>query len=133
MQSKPVAAIAVGGSECVTSGSISAIVGISRREMMPVFAFSDCSAKIAMPVVSEPVPDVVGHAMCGFTGPGTRLALADRRVDVRHELGGMRRVQVRGLAGVHDRAAADRDVAVEAAVGGEPRRVLERRVGRLDL
>jgi hypothetical protein len=72
MQSKPVAAIAAGGSECVTSGSISAIVGISRREMMPVFAFSALSAKIAMPVVSEPVPDVVGQAMCGFTAPGTR-------------------------------------------------------------
>jgi hypothetical protein len=28
--------------------------------------------KIAMPVVSEPVADVVGHAMCGFNAPGTR-------------------------------------------------------------
>ena len=30
------------------------------------------SVKIAMPVVSEPVPAVVGQAMCGRTAPGTR-------------------------------------------------------------
>ena len=39
--------------------------------MIPVFAFSARRLKIAMPVVSEPVPEVVGQAMCGFTGPGT--------------------------------------------------------------
>ena len=72
MQSKPVAATTFAGSVRVTSGSTSATVGISRREMMPVFAFSADSVKIAMPVVSEPVPDVVGHAMCGLSGPGAR-------------------------------------------------------------
>ena len=72
MQSKPVDATTFAGSVRVTSGSTSAIVGISRREMMPVFALIDVSVKIEMPVVSDPVPDVVGHAMCGFTGPGTR-------------------------------------------------------------
>ena len=72
MQSKPVAATTFDGSVLVTSGSMSAIVGIKRREMIPVFAFSDVSVKIAIPVASEPVPDVVGHAICGFTGPGTR-------------------------------------------------------------
>jgi hypothetical protein len=71
MQSKPVAAIANFGSVAVTVGSISAMSGINRREMMPVFAFSARRLKIAMPVVSEPVPEVVGQAMCGFTGPGT--------------------------------------------------------------
>ena len=40
--------------------------------MMPVFALSDVSVKIEIPVVSDPVPDVVGHAICGLTGPGTR-------------------------------------------------------------
>jgi hypothetical protein len=74
MQSKPVAAIAAAGSDAVTSGSISAIVGISRRETMPVFALSEVNAKMAMPVVSEPVPAVVGQAMCGLTGTGTRWA-----------------------------------------------------------
>ena len=39
--------------------------------MMPVLALSERRLKIAMPVVSDPVPDVVGHAMCGLTGPGT--------------------------------------------------------------
>ena len=72
MQSKPVDATTFDGSVRVTSGSTSAIVGISRREMMPVFAFSDDSVKIAIPVVSEPVPIVVGQAMCGLSGPGTR-------------------------------------------------------------
>ena len=71
MQSKPVAATAFFGSVAVTVGSISATSGIRRREMMPVLALIERSAKIAMPVVSEPVPDVVGQAMCGFTGPGT--------------------------------------------------------------
>jgi hypothetical protein len=69
MQSKPVAATAFLGSVAVTVGSISATSGIKRREMMPVLALSELSAKIAMPVVSDPVPEVVGHAMCGFTGP----------------------------------------------------------------
>ena len=40
---------------------------------MPVFAFIASRSKIAMPVASEPVPEVVGHAMCGFSGPGTGL------------------------------------------------------------
>ena len=72
MQSKPVAATILLGNVLVTSGSTSAMLGMSRREMIPVLAFIDCRLKIAMPVVSEPVPDVVGHAMCGLTGPGTR-------------------------------------------------------------
>jgi hypothetical protein len=71
MQSKPVAAIAIRGSVRVTSGSINATVGVSRREMMPVFAFIDWRLKIAIPVVSEPVPEVVGQAMCGRRAPGT--------------------------------------------------------------
>src|SRR5215468_3865573 len=72
MQSNPVAATMFPGSDRVTSGSTSATVGIRRREMMPVFALSELSVKIAIPVVSEPVPDVVGQAMCGMTGAGTR-------------------------------------------------------------
>ena len=72
MQSNPVAATTLAGNDFVTSGSTSATVGIRRREMMPVFAFSDVSVKIAMPVVSDPVPEVVGHAMCGLTAPGAR-------------------------------------------------------------
>src|SRR5207249_12111939 len=71
MQSKPVAATMFLGSDRVTSGSISAMVGMRRREMMPVLALIERRLKIAMPVVSEPVPQVVGHAMCERTAPGT--------------------------------------------------------------
>ena len=63
---------------------------------------------------------------------GHRLALADRRVDIRQEVRRIGRVQVGGLGRVHHRSAADRDVAIETAVGGEPDRLLERDVGRLD-
>ena len=69
--SKPDAATIVAGSVSVTFGSISAVVGLSLRDWIPVFAFIASRSKIAMPVASEPVPLVVGHAMCGFTGPGT--------------------------------------------------------------
>ena len=100
--------------------------------MMPVFAFSARRLKIAMPVVSEPVPEVVGHAMCGFTAPGNLLPGADRRVDVRHEFRRMARIEVRGLARVHHRAAAHRNVAVETPFGREARGVLERGIGGLD-
>lgn len=67
-------------------------------------------------------------------GPGHRLRAADRRVDIGEEIvarvGG---VKVGRLAGIHDRAAADRNVTVEATIGGERRRRLERTVGGLDL
>ena len=38
---------------------------------MPVFASSARTSQTAMPVVSLPVPQVVGHATCGGSGPGT--------------------------------------------------------------
>ena len=37
---------------------------------MPVFAFISVKSKIATPVVSLPVPAVVGMAISGFRGPG---------------------------------------------------------------
>jgi hypothetical protein len=40
-------------------------------EAMPVLADIDSRSKIAMPVTSLPVPEVVGQAMCGVRGPGT--------------------------------------------------------------
>ena len=42
---------------------------------MPVFACMAVRSKMATPVVSLPVPAVVGTAMSGFTGPGTGSAL----------------------------------------------------------
>src|SRR5205814_7321212 len=71
MQSNPLAAMTLAGSVNVTAGSIRATVGINRREMIPVLALMSVRLKIAMPVVSDPVPAVVGHAICGLSGPGT--------------------------------------------------------------
>jgi hypothetical protein len=61
----------VAGRVRVTSGSIRPVVGLSHRDWMPVFALSESRSKIAMPVASDHVPEVVGHAICGFNGPGT--------------------------------------------------------------
>ncbi|MNC85246.1 hypothetical protein D3C83_08360 [compost metagenome] len=63
----------VEGKVRVTSGSIRPVVGLSHLDWIPVFALSESRSKIAIPVASDPVPDVVGHAICGFTGPGTGL------------------------------------------------------------
>src|SRR5271166_4609450 len=71
MQSKPLAATTLRGSVAVTLGSTRATVGTRRREMMPVLALIDVRLKIAMPVVSDPVPAVVGQARWGLSGPGT--------------------------------------------------------------
>ena len=44
---------------------------IEKRNVPPGQHGRARKAKMAIPVVSDPVPDVVGQAMCGFTGPGT--------------------------------------------------------------
>ena len=46
-------------------------VGFSRRCAMPVLACIRDQSKIATPVVSLPVPAVVGMAISGLSGPGT--------------------------------------------------------------
>jgi len=46
-------------------------IGRRRRDAIPVFTSCASKSKIAMPVHSLPVPDVVGQAMCGASGPGT--------------------------------------------------------------
>ncbi len=55
----------------VFSGSSRPSVGLSRRFAMPVFACIFMKSKIVTPVVSLPVPAVVGIAMSGLSGPGT--------------------------------------------------------------
>ena len=47
------------------------ITGRSALCAIPVFASNSSRSKIATPVVSLPVPDVVGIAIRGFSGPGT--------------------------------------------------------------
>ncbi len=46
-------------------------VGRSRREAIPVLTLCATKSKIVIPVHSLPVPEVVGQAMCGASGPGT--------------------------------------------------------------
>ena len=69
--SNPLAATTCPGKVAVHSGSTSASVGRSRGEAMPVFAFKASTSQMAMPVVSAPVPQVVGQARCGGSAPGT--------------------------------------------------------------
>src|SRR5512140_1071576 len=69
--SKPLAATTSAGSVRVQVGSTTASVGRSRAEAMPVLARKESTSQTAMPVVSLPVPQVVGQAMCGGRGPGT--------------------------------------------------------------
>ena len=59
------------GCERVFSGSISPRAGLKRRWAMPVFARKLALSKMATPVVSLPVPAVVGMAISGFSAPGT--------------------------------------------------------------
>lgn len=67
------------------SGSTSPSVGLSMRLAMPVLAPMLVMSKMAVPVVSEPVPAVVGTAMRGRTGPGTGLPLPAREGKARED------------------------------------------------
>ena len=68
--SMPLAATTSPGNVAVVRGSTIASLGRSRGDAMPVFAWWATQSKIAMPVTSLPVPDVVGQAMCGASAPG---------------------------------------------------------------
>ncbi len=72
--SKPVAATTAPPRVWVVVGSTTARVGLSRLWEIPVFTCSRVRSQTAMPVVSLPVPEVVGQAICGFSGPGTGFA-----------------------------------------------------------
>ena len=73
--SRPDEAATVDGSMRVLSGSSNPSVGFNPRSAMPVFACMSTRSKIATPVVSLPVPAVVGIANNGFSGPGTGTPL----------------------------------------------------------
>ena len=84
------------------------------------------------PVVSLPVPAVVGIARSGLSGTGHRQSLADRRVDVVEEV--VRRkggVEVHGLGRIDGGAATDGDEGVVLALAGEADGILERGIGWL--
>ena len=73
--SKPLQAATIFGSELVLSGSTRPTSGRSDRWAIPVFAPISLKSKIATPVVSLPVPIVVGTATNGFRSPGTGVPL----------------------------------------------------------
>ena len=63
----------MGGWVIVLSESTIPRVGFRYLWAIPVFAFFWTKSKMATPVVSLPVPAVVGIAINGFKGPGTGL------------------------------------------------------------
>ena len=73
--SSPLDAATCGGIVRVFSGSSRPSVGLSRRLAMPVLACNSVRSKMLTPVVSLPVPAVVGMAISGLSGPGTGIAL----------------------------------------------------------
>jgi len=72
--SNPLQATTAEGNVRVASGSTTPSVGRSRRDEIPVLMSCASKSKIAIPVHSLPVPEVVGQAMCGASGPGTGAA-----------------------------------------------------------
>mmetsp|Transcript_27274 Transcript_27274/g.70104 ORF Transcript_27274/g.70104 Transcript_27274/m.70104 type:complete len:278 (+) Transcript_27274:731-1564(+) len=66
--SKPLAAAIGAGMPAVLLGSTMPSVGLSSRLPMPVLARRGVWSKMATPVVSDPVPAVVGTAMSGLMG-----------------------------------------------------------------
>ena len=79
---------------------------------MPVLACMRVKSKMLTPVVSLPVPAVVGIAMRGLSGPGTGKPFADGSVDVIEEIRGrIGGVEIHGLGGVDGGAAAHGDEA----------------------
>ncbi len=73
--SRPLEAATAGGIVRVLSGSSRPSVGLRRRLAMPVLACIPVRSKMVTPVVSLPVPAVVGTAISGLSGPGTGSAL----------------------------------------------------------
>ena len=69
--SSPVHAATSGGRLRVLSESMIPRAGRSIRLAIPVLACISTRSKIAVPVVSLPVPAVVGIAISGLSGPGT--------------------------------------------------------------
>jgi hypothetical protein len=69
--SRPEQAATIGGSVRVVSGSTMPSAGRRVRWAIPVLACISSRSKMATPVVSLPVPAVVGTATSGFNAPGT--------------------------------------------------------------
>lgn len=66
--SSPDEAVIAGGRVWVFTGSMMPSVGLRLRWEMPVLVLEETMSKIAVPVVSEPVPAVVGMQIRGLRG-----------------------------------------------------------------
>ncbi len=73
--SAPAAAVTSGGALSVLRGSTMPSAGRNRRCDTPAFTFWSTTWVTATAVVSLPVPEVVGTAIRGRTGPGTGTPL----------------------------------------------------------
>ena len=118
--SMPVDAVTPGGHETVRDGSTIASDGRRWRCEIPVFVPRRGKSTTATVVTSDPVPDVVGSATTGRTGPGHRACRADRGVDVVEQLAAVGREERAELRRVERGAAADPDEAVEPSRAASP-------------
>src|SRR5262245_33202310 len=73
--SSPLEAVTCRGMVFVFCGSRRPSVCFSLLLAIPVFACISVRSKMLTPVVSLPVPAVVGTAISGLSGPGTGIAL----------------------------------------------------------
>ena len=85
-----------------------------------------------MAVFSDDVPGGCGKADHGFQRSRHGARLADRCIDVGEERRGIGHVEIHDLCGVHDTAAADRDVAIRCEGRGELDGCLNRGIGGFD-
>ena len=130
----PAAEVTPAGWVSVSAGSTTASVGRSRAWLMPVFTFCASTSRTQIVVDSAPVPVVVGTATSGLSALLRRPRLADRGVDVVHQLAVVGGEQVDRLRGVDRGPAADRDERVpRPGVAGVGDRRLHAGVGRLDV
>ena len=87
---------------------------------------------MATPVVSLPVPAVVGIAIIGFNRPGTGRPWPIGCVDVSQEIRRIGGIEIGRLGCVHAGAASDRDITVKLPILRKPDGLLERDVRGLD-
>ena len=67
MASMPVAAVREAGIPFISSGSLTAILGVTRQSTMAIFTLREVSVMIQKRVISEAVPAVVLMAISGTT------------------------------------------------------------------
>ncbi len=120
-------------------GHAARVVWIDDAHHRPQRAVGDARLGVHLDVIEDrDAGRLAAGAGCGRDGDqrlaaGQALAcLADRRIDIGQEVGGIGGIQVGGLGGIDAGTTADRHVAVEGAIGRELDRLVEGGIGRLD-